>query len=135
MGLPAIARRVESSTQTATRPETARAYPRASVSLDIGLTSEHNFWSGLTMNISEGGVFVATHQSVPVGTLLSLSLTIPDGYPAIVALGEVCWTRPYGGDDDVPPGIGVRFVDVADADLSRVRRFVQSVRDPLYFEE
>lgn len=136
MGLPAIARRTESSTESrAAVSERARAYPRASVTLEISLSSEHNFWSGLTLNVSEGGVFVATHQKVPVGTLLSLSMTLPDGRPPIVALGEVCWTRSYGGDDDIPPGFGVRFVDVAEADLARVRRFVASVRDPLYFEE
>lgn len=119
-------------------PETmegSRLHPRACVSLTIGLTSEHNFWSGITLNVSEGGVFVATHQAVPVGTVLSLSIWLPRRTLPVVALGEVRWTRPYGGEDGEPPGFGVRFVDVAPAALREIAAFVQSVRDPLYFEE
>jgi uncharacterized protein (TIGR02266 family) len=115
--------------------ETARLFPRASVSLEIGVSSEHNFWSGITMNVSEGGVFIATHHDVPMGTVLSVSLTLPDGGEPVVALGEVRWARPYTGNADAPPGLGVGFVDISEAALSRVRRFVKAVRDPLYFED
>ena len=51
-----------------------RLAPRADVQIAIDLGSEHNFWSGLTMNMSEGGVFVATFRDVPVGTTLSVEM-------------------------------------------------------------
>lgn len=129
MGLPAYAIDDEISAE-----EIARRHPRASVSLTIGLSTEHNFWSGITLNVSEGGVFVATHQVAPVGTVVSLSLFLPGRTAPLVALGEVRWTRPYTGNDDVPPGLGVRFVQIDLEALDAVRTFVESVRDPLYFE-
>lgn len=115
--------------------EGARLFPRASVALEVGVSTEHNFWSGLTMNVSEGGVFVATHHDVPLGTVLSITISLPDGLDPVVALGEVRWRRPWTGDDDVPPGLGVKFVDIGDASMTRIRDFVKAVRDPLYFED
>lgn len=130
--LPLPARERDSESQI---EERARLSPRAGVELEVGVSTEHNFWSGLTLNVSEGGVFIATHHDVPLGTVLSLSISLPDGEEPIVALGEVRWRRPWGGDPDVPPGLGVKFVDVGDAALTRMRCFVQAVRDPLYFED
>ncbi len=131
MGLPAYA---FDPAEDTSKEEGARRHPRASVSLTIGLSTEHNFWSGITMNVSEGGVFVATHQVAAVGTVVSLTLFLPGRPEPLTALGEVRWTRPYGGNDDVPPGLGVRFLEIDHAALDAVRHFVESVRDPLYFE-
>ena len=113
----------------------ARHDERTDVFETIDMYSEHNFWSGLTMNMSEGGVFVATHKEVPVGTILVVEMELPGEEQPLVSLAEVRWSRAYNGDSDVPPGLGLQFVDLDDASLARVRRFVDSVRDPLLFED
>lgn len=112
-----------------------RVVPRTTVNVEIDLYSEHNFWSGLTMNMSEGGVFVATHRAVPPGTMLVLEMQLPDGGDPIVALAEVRWTRDYTGDPDVPPGLGLQFASLDDAALARVRSFVEGVREPLFYDD
>jgi uncharacterized protein (TIGR02266 family) len=110
-----------------------RANPRAIAYLCIDLCSEHNFWTGLTMNISEGGVFVATHEILSVGSLVALHLELPRER-RIMVLGEVRWSRAYTGDDDVPPGLGIKFVGLDLESLASIRRFMTTIREPLLFE-
>lgn len=111
-----------------------RRSPRVVAYLCIDLCSEHNFWTGLTMNISEGGVFVATHVMLEPGSLVGIHLELPNHGPRIMTLGEVCWGRDYTGDDDVPPGLGIKFVGLDCASLNAIRKFVMTVREPILFE-
>ncbi|MFO0735315.1 MAG: PilZ domain-containing protein [Labilithrix sp.] len=113
--------------------EDERKSPRAIAYLCIDLCSEHNFWTGLTMNISEGGVFVATHVMLPAGSLVGLHLELPS-HKRIMTLGEVRWSRTYSGDDDVPPGLGIKFVGLDLASLAAIRKFITTIREPLLFE-
>ena len=113
--------------------EDERKSPRAIAYLCIDLCSEHNFWTGLTMNISEGGVFVATHVMLSPGTLVGLHLELPH-LQRIMTLGEVRWSRPYSGDDDVPPGLGIKFVGLDLSGLAAIRKFITTIREPILFE-
>lgn len=54
-----------------------RIVPRTSVHVAIDIYSEHDFWSGLTMNISEDGVFVATQKILKPGTTLIVDMALP----------------------------------------------------------
>jgi len=111
-----------------------RRAPRANAYLCIDLCSEQNFWTGLTMNLSEGGVFVATHVLLPTGTLVGLHLELPRSPQRIMTLGEVKWSRAYTGNDDVPPGLGIQFIGLDEPSLLTIRRFVTTIREPLLFE-
>lgn len=113
--------------------EDERKSPRAIAYLCIDLCSEHNFWTGLTMNISEGGVFVATHVMLAPGSLVGLHLELPN-HTRIMTLGEVRWSRSYTGDDDVPPGLGIKFVGLDLSGLAAIRKFITTIREPLLFE-
>lgn len=119
---------VERSTQR-------RKTPRANAYLCIDLCSEHNFWTGLTMNLSEGGVFVATHVILPVGTLVGLHLELPRQSKRMMVLGEVRWTRAFTGNEDVPPGLGIQFIGLDLDSLAAIRVFVMTTRAPLLFEQ
>ena len=112
-----------------------RHVPRTSVHVEVDMFSEHNFWSGLTMNVSEGGVFVATHAVAKVGTTLILHLELPNCDEPIVTLAEVRWTRPYNVDSDVPPGLGLQFVALDAISHAKIKRFVDTVREPLFFDD
>ena len=112
-----------------------RAEPRAAVYASVDLFSENNFWSGLTMNMSDGGVFVATHNVVSVGTVLVLHLLLPFEKEPVITLAQVRWTRPYSGQPDVPPGLGLQFVDTDPQSLAKIKRFVATMREPLFYDD
>jgi uncharacterized protein (TIGR02266 family) len=130
MGEAALSLQLDEESETETR-----IAPRSAVYASVDLFSEHNFWSGLTMNMSEGGLFVATHNAVAVGTTLVLHMRLPFEDEPVVTLAQVRWTRPYSGQDDVPPGLGLQFIDTDAASLAKIKKFVATVREPLFFDD
>jgi uncharacterized protein (TIGR02266 family) len=121
-------------------PESKRADPRkwnrritgrSVLEVDVGLVSESQFYAGLSMDLSTGGIFVATYQSKPVGTPVAVSLVLPGGQ-SVWAKGVVRWVREPSGEDDVP-GMGVEFTEIEPADLEAIKHFC-TMRAPMYFE-
>ena len=106
---------------------------RVDLSVGVGFRSDSNFYTGFTSDISEGGLFVATHMLQPIGSELTVVFALPTG-PEISVRGTVRWlrdTREY--DASTPPGMGVQFQAMHADDLERIRRFV-ALRAPLFFE-
>jgi uncharacterized protein (TIGR02266 family) len=113
----------------------SRQSPRAPVVVQVDFFSDHNFWSGLTMNMSEGGLFLATYDAVRIGTQIVLKIVLPFEKEPIVTRARVRWRRETEESDDVPPGVGLQFVDIDPISLAKIRRFVSAVREPLLFED
>jgi uncharacterized protein (TIGR02266 family) len=100
----------------------------------VDLTSDSNVFTGFSTNLSEGGLFVATHNLLPVGTPVDLTFTLP-GNTRVSVRGEVRWTREI--DDRVPdvfPGVGVRFVELTPQASEALHRFVTE-REPLFYPD
>jgi len=114
------------------RPDDDRRYSRrVDLDVDIGLHSETNFFVGFAEDISDGGLFVATYDLLPIGTELTLSLVLPGGRQ-IVAPARVTWIRdPHDGD--LAPGVGVRFERLDEEDREAIDRFLKK-RAPMFFE-
>jgi uncharacterized protein (TIGR02266 family) len=93
------------------------------------MTSRSNFYTGLTENFSESGLFVATDEALPVGSRVDLTVDLGDGLPPLSIKGEVRWIRRV-----VPGGVGVRFEDVGPLERQRIQSFL-SRRSPLFYEE
>jgi uncharacterized protein (TIGR02266 family) len=102
--------------------------------INVDIVSEHNFYAGLSLNISEGGLFVATHVEYPVGTKLEIRLLLPGDEEPTAIRTEVRWVRPHNADADGSAGMGLRFLELTPAVMAKIARFAQS-RDPLYYED
>ena len=112
----------------------ARRHPRHDVELDVTMESESNFYMGLTENLSEGGIFIATHVLKPLGTIIGVSFKLPDEQEPIKATGSVRWVREYSETSDASPGLGVRFEQLSTEQYQQIHRFL-AARDPLFFDE
>ncbi len=110
-----------------------RVTPRADLSVEVSLRSEHNFFTGRAENISEGGVFVATRALLPIGTDVSVEVRLKDVERSITAACVVRWVRMDGDASDVPAGMGLMFVAISEDDISVIRAFVDS-RNPIFWE-
>ncbi len=65
---------------------------------------------GYARNVSESGIFLQCPLPPPVGTHLSLRLSLPGRGGALVARrAEVRWVREYKGWESPPAGMGVRL--------------------------
>jgi uncharacterized protein (TIGR02266 family) len=109
------------------------------------MQGENNFYAGLSEDMSEGGVFIATHHALPIGTPVVLSFSLPDAEEPISVYGTVQWLRGpdataswetnFGGNGEagVQPGMGIKFHDMEPASLKAIRTFVRQ-RSPVFFD-
>lgn len=110
-----------------------RSTHRLPLDVDIGFQSESNFYVGFSEDISEGGLFVATYDFLPIGTRLTVNFTLPDGH-VVSALSEVRWVREHNPRvPEMMPGMGVQFLDLRAEDRAAVQRFLRR-RAPLFHE-
>jgi uncharacterized protein (TIGR02266 family) len=114
-----------------TRPS-RRAAQRAKVDVEVGFVSESTFYAGLSLDISTGGLFVATYDLHPVGTPVAVTLNLPDGH-AVVANGVVRWVR-ESASGEVTPGMGIEFAGLSQPDLEAIEAFCRS-RTPMYYDD
>lgn len=105
--------------------------PRVAIAIDHA--SEHNFWSDLTLDVMRGGVFVATYHALPLGTAVEIELGLAGDDPTLLR-GVVRWARAHHDGSDGATGLGIAFVEPSPDDAARIRRFVETVRQPLLFE-
>ncbi|MBM4355235.1 MAG: hypothetical protein FJ109_15865 [Deltaproteobacteria bacterium] len=94
-------------------PAERRRHPRGNLSIEIRLQNPHRLLAGSSENVSVGGVFVATNEAFELGSLVSLTLRLPNGL-TVRADGVVSWIRERSSGTF--PGIGVEFLALADTD-------------------
>jgi uncharacterized protein (TIGR02266 family) len=105
--------------------------PRERLEANVGATTESNFFVGFSGEISEGGVFIATYSTLPVGTAVEVFLTLPGGYESTIP-GSVLFVRDPM-DMESEPGIGVRFETLSTEARELILRFIRK-RPPLFFD-
>ncbi len=111
-----------------------REFSRVSLKTSIHIHSESNFYTGFTRDISEGGLFIATHFPVPIGEIVEIEFSLPDSEDPIRVQGEVRWIAEYNPDSDGFPGLGLKFINLTDHVKDRIESFIK-VRDTLFFDE
>jgi uncharacterized protein (TIGR02266 family) len=114
------------------KPVPVRAGPREKLEANVGATTESNFFVGFSGEISEGGVFIATYATFPIGTPVEVLVTLPGGYESTI-MGTVRFVRDPM-DMDSEPGIGVRFESLTSEQRELALRFIRK-RPPLFYDE
>ena len=79
----------------------------------------------LCTNLSEGGLFLRTHEPMPERTVLHLSMILPRNTGAISGAVEVVRTALLCTQLDAEPGMGLRFLKLPEEALLQLRAFVQ----------
>ncbi len=137
--LPTVPPRPEVPSPTASRAEPSdgqqpgRQSPRLAVAVDVDLESDNTFFAGMTENLSEGGLFVATYDTFPVGTVLDIVINLLE-MPPIHASCVVRWLRYEASSNaDYAPGMGLQFVDLDEEDRRMITEFLQ-LREPFFMD-
>ena len=116
--------------------QNVRAAERFDLEVKVDLESDHNFYTGLTQNISSGGLFIATSAIRKIGDRITLQFSLP-GTPDLVSVEtEVRWIRENSALHrvDGATGMGVRFVNLSPVASAAITKFLES-RDPLYSDD
>ena len=123
--------------RTSSRPPAPAAPPDASrveVEVNIGATTESNFYVGFSGEVSDGGVFLATYEVQPKDTLIDALVTLPGGYQFRTP-GYVRFVRDamdFGSDAE--PGIGIQFDSLPEDARALILRFIKK-RAPMFYDE
>lgn len=112
-----------------------RSSNRAPLKAAVSLVSQDNFYTGLTRDISSGGVFVSSPKLFPIGTPVTLRLTLAPGKQEVIINGEVRWLRKANLGANMPRGMGVAFEGLDPRLGQKISRFVKTKRESLFYED
>ena len=113
-----------------------RAHDRIDHRVAVTVTSESNFYTGFTQDISEGGVFVATPDLLPIGAMVEFELALGGGKGTVTVRGEVRWVRELSEyNPDAPPGFGVRFTNLHPKVADIINAFIDARRDSMFYDD
>jgi type IV pilus assembly protein PilZ len=104
-----------------------RQHERYETSISVDYSSGDTFLFSYIQNISEMGIFIRSDDPFPIGTILQLRFA-PDGQEPMDLTGEVTWVNPYRPfGDNLNPGMGVRFRELAPEARERIVALVRTV--------
>lgn len=110
-----------------------RVANRRSIEVDIGMQSETNFFTGFSLDISSGGLFVSTYDILPLDSEVNVNFSLPGG-PMMSLTGLVRWVRDYNeAVPDTAPGMGIMFEDLS-AEQERDINAYLAASNPLFYE-
>lgn len=111
-----------------------RRHQRIQYETEVTFSSQNNFFTGFTEDVSEGGLFLATYELAPIGTVIDLRFTLPDER-VVEVVGDVRWVRdPRQEEPGAPPGMGVQFRALDEQDRRALAEFT-AAREPLFYED
>jgi len=107
-----------------------RQQPRIRLETTIDLHSLSNFYTGLTENISDGGLFLATDDSFEPGSEVELAFSLVGGVD-VRARGVVRWHRTE--TEELSAGVGIAFTQLSEDAREAIQRFLAR-REPIYHD-
>ena len=106
---------------------------RRRIEANLGATTQSNFYVGFSGEIAHGGVFLATYETLPKDTSVTMLVTLPGGLE-FECDGYVRFVRdPLDFASESEPGIGIQFEDLSDDARNLVLRFVGK-RPPIFYD-
>ncbi len=75
-----------------------------------------------TMDTSLGGMYIVAHQTLKIGALLSLKVSVPGRMNPIAAFAEVAWSNETGA--------GLRFLAMKEEDMELLSEHLKKISSP-----
>jgi len=121
--LRSLAARLKKTTEIAFSATLRRKKPRVQKILSLRFKSDTGLIKVFTQDMSIGGMFIRTAKPLPEGEMFTLKLTLPEASEALNIGCEVVWIRTDdNGDESLPSGMGIEFVNMSEADQFRLKK-------------
>lgn len=103
-----------------------RIQSRVPIRVKVEYEDLDDFLDDYTSNVSLGGMFVRTHEPLPVGTRFRLRFRVPGRDKAVETTGEVRWvvSEAEAAAEELQPGMGIRFDELSPPDRRAVERWL-----------
>ncbi len=103
-----------------------RKSDRAELVVRVDYQTVDELFSEFARNINEGGLFVETSASHPVGTEVHLQFHVPGAEEPLQVAGRI--VRHSGKDSGEPNGMGIEFDDLDRQARQRIDQLVRALR-------
>jgi uncharacterized protein (TIGR02266 family) len=110
-----------SDDRSAERTEERRASPRIPVEMWVEESTDRELYFQRGANISAGGIFLERTIPHARGTHVTLRFTLPGDATPLEVKGEIVNV----GESNEELGMGVKFVDIGDADRERIEQYIR----------
>lgn len=102
-----------------------RSTPRVPVRMQVSVLAGDIQTSYMSVNISEGGVYLRSPAPMPEKTEVEVSFILPMDTERLSVKGEIVRTTPLASEMNAEPGMGIRFIAPSEDVTQRIRNFVQ----------
>jgi len=129
-----LARRAEEALEEAHRLGRNRVWcyvrrPRVPVQTPIYFDGPEGHLLGQSRDLSNSGVFVETHELLPIGMRVGIAFRLPGTAETMRMVGRVARQTPPGqGEVSSTPGLGIEFERYNASDRRRIESYIHKVR-------
>lgn len=124
--LVALASRLKKATESASDIKEA---PRGTKVVSLTFNRKEDLLQAFSENTTDCGVFIKTLKPLPEGERFFLKLRVPDVLETFKIGCEVSWGRPETGNPAEPPGMGIKFIQISQPDMQRMKEALKKA-DP-----
>ncbi|MBK8013723.1 MAG: response regulator [Deltaproteobacteria bacterium] len=110
---------------------TQRRMRRVPCHFSMSIRNGGKVYTSQTLDISHGGIFLATEEMLQIGELIDMTFQLPDSNHAVEAVGRVAWQN-TGAQPGTPIGFGVKFSRIDPSDLQLIVDYVNRVSNVVY---
>lgn len=102
--------------------------PRASVEIEVDLSTLGVYYLTKIVNISSGGAFICHPDIKPIGTLLKISFKLPFDSYLIETEAQVTWSYKQAGKaKPSSTGMGVKFLEIKSDDQKKIQAYIDGL--------
>ena len=110
---------------------TQRRMRRVPCHFSMSIRNGEKVYTSQTLDISHGGIFLATEEMLQIGELIDMKFQLPDSDHPVEAVGRVAW-QSTGAQRGTPIGFGVKFSRIDPSDLQLIVDYVNRVSNVVY---
>ena len=103
-----------------------RKTERTQLVVRVEYSTVDEFFSEFSRDINQGGLFIETSRPLSLGSEVMMRFNLPGGHDVIETVAHV--VRVSHGDAQEPPGMGLEFEKLRNADRARIDQLVRMLR-------
>ena len=102
----------------------------AAIKLLLDYPDSEAYLYDYSTNLSEGGIFLKTTESIPIGKPISMKFTIPNDINLLEATGVVKWitSEEEAHANNIEQGVGIEFSQIKEKTKLRIKSFIDDIK-------
>ncbi len=102
----------------------------ATIKLLVDYPDSEAYLYDYSTNLSEGGIFLKTTESMTIGKPIAVKFTIPNDIRLLEATGVVKWitSEKEARLNNISQGVGIEFLHIKEETKKRIKSFIDDIK-------